>query len=147
MENLFCDGSLGRALGWSDVCDLAITCVHGEKEGQRCRGSYWMYQWHCCIQALADGNTPEAFFAHLPSSQTIASGTKHRHEAGQAHLQRSRFFLIIEETCQHAQHICEEAARAQERAREIVQMSVLAWHRRQSDHVRRALWREHCGVT
>ena len=139
--------ALGRALGWSEVCDLALIYVHGEEEGQSCRGYYWMYQWHCFIQALADGNPPEAFFAHLPSSPTIASGTKHRHEAGKAPPQRSRFFLIIEETCQHSQHICDEAARAQERAREIVQMSVLAWHRRQSDHVRRALWREHCGVT
>ena len=62
--------ALGRALGWSEACDLAITCVHGEEEGCRCRGYYWMYQWHCFIQALADGNTPEAFFERLTSSQT-----------------------------------------------------------------------------
>jgi hypothetical protein len=62
--------ALGRALGWSERCDLAITCVHGEEECQRCRGYYWMYQWHCFIQALADGNTPEAFFQHLPFSQS-----------------------------------------------------------------------------
>jgi hypothetical protein len=59
--------ALGRALGWSEVCDLTIICVHGEEECQRCRGYYWMCQWHCFIQALADGNTPEVFFNHLTS--------------------------------------------------------------------------------
>ena len=60
--------ALGRALGWSEVCDLVIICVHGEEECQRCRGYYWMFQWHCFIQAIANGNTPEAFFARLTSS-------------------------------------------------------------------------------
>jgi hypothetical protein len=60
--------ALGCALGWSEVCDLTIICVHGEEECQRCRGYYWMYQWHCFIQVLADGHTPEAFFARLTSS-------------------------------------------------------------------------------
>src|SRR5712691_9216132 len=32
--------ALGRALGWSAGCDLAITCVHGDEECRRCRGSY-----------------------------------------------------------------------------------------------------------
>jgi hypothetical protein len=31
-----------------------------------------MYQWHCFIQAIADGNTPEVFFANLPASPTPA---------------------------------------------------------------------------
>jgi hypothetical protein len=61
--------ALGRALGWHASCDLSISCVHGEEECHRGRGSYWMFQWHCFIQALADGHTPEAFFARLPSSQ------------------------------------------------------------------------------
>jgi hypothetical protein len=60
--------ALGRALGWSETCDLAITCVHGKEECRQCHGSYWMYQWHCFIQEIADGNTPEAFFARLTSS-------------------------------------------------------------------------------
>ena len=60
--------ALGRTLGWSEVCDLAIICVHGAEECQSCRGYYWMYQWHCFIQALAHGNPPEAFFARLTSS-------------------------------------------------------------------------------
>jgi hypothetical protein len=62
--------ALGRALGWSERCDLAILCGHGEDEGQQSRGYYWMYQWHCFIQALADGHTPEAFFARLTPSPT-----------------------------------------------------------------------------
>jgi hypothetical protein len=62
--------ALGRILGWSEVCDLSITCVHGHEECRQCHGYYWMYQWHCFIQVLADGHTPEAFFARLTSSQT-----------------------------------------------------------------------------
>jgi len=62
--------ALGRTLGWGEVCDLAITCVHGAEECQSCRGYYWMYQWHCFIQTMAHGNTLEAFFARLPSSRT-----------------------------------------------------------------------------
>jgi hypothetical protein len=58
--------ALGQALGWDVPCDLAITCVHGDEECQRCHGYYWMYQWHCCIQHIANGQTPEAFFARLP---------------------------------------------------------------------------------
>ena len=60
--------ALGRILGWSAVCDLAIICVHGEEECQSCSGYYWMYQWHCFIQALAHGNPPAAFFERLTSS-------------------------------------------------------------------------------
>jgi hypothetical protein len=120
--------ALGRALGWSEVCDLAITCVHGEEECQRCRGYYWMYQWHCFIQAIADGRTPAAFFAQLPSSQTKENG--HQPEASKDPLHPSLFLLIAEESRQHAQHICEEAAGAQEVAKDIVRMSRLARHRR-----------------
>jgi len=57
--------ALGRTLDWSEACDLVLICVHGEEECSQCRGYYWMYQWHCFIQALADGHTPEAFFARL----------------------------------------------------------------------------------
>ena len=63
--------ALGRTLGWSEVCELAMSCKHhGEEEKQRYRGYYWMFQWLRFIQALADGNTPEAFFERLTSSQT-----------------------------------------------------------------------------
>jgi hypothetical protein len=69
--------ALGRALGWSEVCDLVSTWVHGEEECQSCRGYYWMYQWHCFIQTIADGNTPEAFFARVPCPQPPASRRQH----------------------------------------------------------------------
>ena len=58
--------ALGRALGWDAPCALAITCVAGQAEGRRGHGAYWMYQWHCFIQQIAQGNSPEAFFASLP---------------------------------------------------------------------------------
>jgi hypothetical protein len=64
--------ALGRALGWDTPCDLAITCGHG---GEECRcggGAYWMYQWHCFIQHLANGDSPEVFFAQLRSPHRAA---------------------------------------------------------------------------
>lgn len=128
--------ALGRTLGWSERCDLAITCVHGEEECRQCRGSYWMFQLHCFIQAIAEGNTPEAFFGHLPFSQTISNGTTHRHQAGQEHLYRSFLFLLAEEIRQHSQHVCEEAAVVQEVAKDMVQMSRLARQRRRGCDVR-----------
>ena len=137
--------ALGRILGWSEVCDLAITCVHGEEEGQSGRGSYWMYQWYCFIQALADGNTPEAFFAHLTASPTRSSETKPRHKAGKAHRHPSCLSLITAETRQHAQRLCDEAALAQQAAQAAIRLAQCARQRRQSEHVERGLWREHCG--
>src|SRR5437867_482077 len=101
MEETFLDPqfwqALGQTLGWSEGCDLAITCVHGDEECQSGRGYYWMYQWHCFIQAIAHGNPPAAFFAHLTSSQTMSSGQKNRHQAGKAPLQRSFLLLVAEE--------------------------------------------------
>ena len=122
--------ALGRVLGWSERCDLSITCVHGHEECRQYHGSYWMFQWHCFIQALADGNTPEAFFAPLPSLQTMSSGHKHQHQAGKAHRHRSFLFLIAEATCQHSQRVCEEAAVVQELAKDMVQRMRLARQRR-----------------
>ena len=62
--------ALGRALGWQASCELSISCRQGHEEACRCRGFYWMYQWHCFIQAIAEGNTPDVFFAHLSASPT-----------------------------------------------------------------------------
>jgi hypothetical protein len=47
--------ALGRALGWDTPCALAITCGSGQEARRRGDGAYWMYQWHCFIQHLADG--------------------------------------------------------------------------------------------
>jgi hypothetical protein len=124
--------ALGRALGWYEACDLAITCVHGHEACRQCHGYDWMYQWHCFIQALADGNTPDTFFAHLTASQTRSSETQYRHQAGTAPLHRSFLVLIAEATCQHAQRVCEEAAVLQELAKDMVQRRRLARQRRRS---------------
>jgi len=64
--------ALGRALGWQETCELALSCVYGHEECRRYHGAYWMYQWHCFIQAIADGQTPEVFFANLPTSPSPA---------------------------------------------------------------------------
>jgi hypothetical protein len=120
--------ALGHALGWSEACDLAITCVHGCEECQQRHGYYWMYQWHFFIQVIADGSTTDAFFAQLPSSQPLESA--HQHEANKEPLRPSLLWLIVEEARQHAQQICEEAAGAQEVAKDIVQMTRLARQRR-----------------
>src|SRR5262249_27403370 len=124
--------ALGRALGWHEACDLAITCVHGPKACCQCHGYYWMYQWHCFIQVLADGHTPEAYFAHLTASQTMPSGTTHRPRGGQAPLPRSCLVLSAEATCQHAQRVCEEAAVLQKLAKDMGQRRRLERHRRRS---------------
>jgi hypothetical protein len=120
--------ALARTLGWSEACDLAISCRHGHEECQSWRGYYWMYQWHRFIQALADGNTPEAFFAHLPSAQTVSSG--HQYQPEKEPLHPSFLFLIAEEIRQHAHHICDEAADAQADAKNMVRLSRLARQRR-----------------
>ena len=122
--------ALGRTLGWSEACDLAISCIHGEEECHCCRGYYWMYQWHCFIQAIADGNTPEAFFAHLTSSQTRSSGHKHQHQAGKEPLHGSLLLLLAQETRQISKQLFEAAAGAQEVAKDMVQRIRLARHRR-----------------
>ena len=62
--------ALGRALGWQDACDLSLSCEQGHAECRRCHGAYWMYQWYCFIQAIAEGETPQGFFAQLPASPT-----------------------------------------------------------------------------
>jgi len=64
--------ALGRVLGWEEMCELAITCMHGQEECRRCQGSYWMYQWHCFIQAIAQGQTPDTFFASLTHPDVAA---------------------------------------------------------------------------
>ena len=36
--------ALGRALGWHEACDLAVTCVHRHEECHQYHGYYWMFQ-------------------------------------------------------------------------------------------------------
>ena len=66
--------ALGRALGWSEGCELAITCVHGDEECRRCRGYYLdvsmalLYSGDCeretpcrllCAPRLTPGTCPQ----------------------------------------------------------------------------------------
>jgi hypothetical protein len=105
--------ALGQALAWSEACHLAITCTQGHEECQRCRGYYWTFQWHRFIQALADGNTPAAFFAPLPSSPPMASGNQH--QAGRdPSLERA--FQRVSEIQQKFEHIYTSAQRAYTKA-------------------------------
>ena len=69
--------ALGRALGWDVPCALAITCGSGQEACRRGDGAYWMYQWHCFIQHLADGDAPDAFFARLPPPPCAALQCPH----------------------------------------------------------------------
>src|SRR5439155_1633593 len=59
---------------------------------------------------------------------------------------RACLSLLIAETRQHAQRLCAEAARAQQEAHAARRLAQCARQRRQSEHVERGLWREHCGV-
>jgi hypothetical protein len=52
--------ALGLALGWHE--GVATKCLVYEQ--------WWRQPWHRFIDHLADGKPPEAFFEHLPSSQT-----------------------------------------------------------------------------
>ena len=56
--------ALGCALGWKATCDLVLSCA--ADACHHWHGTYWMYQWHCFIQHLAEGQPPETFFARLP---------------------------------------------------------------------------------
>jgi hypothetical protein len=122
--------ALGQTLGWRAACELAISCVPGEDECRQGHGSYWMFQWHCFIQALAEGHMPDTFFAPLTGAQTRSHGTPQRHPAGQVLLSRASLLLLIADSRQHAQHVCEEAAVAQAVAKDRVRMSRLARQRR-----------------
>ena len=69
--------ALGRALGWDALCALVITCVHAQQECRRADGAYWMYQWHCFIQHIAEGDPPDAFFARLPTPRPCNAPRPH----------------------------------------------------------------------
>jgi hypothetical protein len=133
--------ALGRALGWSAGCDLAIIGMHGEEECQRYRGYYWMFAWHRFIQALADGSPPDAFFAQLPSSQRTSSGTRNPPQAGRGP-SRARAAQKMHELQQTLDHICAFAQQACTKA-EIVRQTTQATRTRcQQTRHRRAMMRQ-----
>lgn len=65
--------AFGRALGWEYPSNVYIASSQGE-ECTICHGYYWMYQWHCFIQHIAEGKTAESFFATLALTHTSTDG-------------------------------------------------------------------------
>lgn len=65
--------ALGRGLGW----DQAVRTRHAVENGRPTlvtrAGQHWLSHWHCFIDYLAEGKTPEAFFATLTSPQSRES--------------------------------------------------------------------------
>jgi hypothetical protein len=65
--------ALGRGLGW----DQAVRTVHAVENGRPVlvtrAGQPWLSHWHCFIDYLAEGKTPEAFFATLTSPRSSKS--------------------------------------------------------------------------
>jgi hypothetical protein len=59
--------SLGLALGWYK--GVATQCLVYEQ--------WWRQPWHRFIDHLADGHTPEAFFARVPCPHPSASRRQH----------------------------------------------------------------------
>ena len=59
--------ALGLALGWHER--VATQCLIYEQ--------WWRQPWHRFIDHLADGYTPEAFFARVPCPQPAASRRQH----------------------------------------------------------------------
>ena len=74
--------ALGQALGWDAPCALVITYVHAQEECRRADGVYWMYQWHCFIQHIADGDPPDAFFARFPTATASRPRGRRRRQSG-----------------------------------------------------------------
>jgi hypothetical protein len=70
---------------------------------------------------------------------------QHAQNSGKKRSHRGFLYLIIEESHQHAKHVCEAALVAQQEAQEIIRMSQRARQRRQSNQVERALCREYWG--
>ena len=82
-----------------------------------------MFQWLRFIQALAEGNTPDAFFAHLPASQSVSRGTKHRHQAGLAPAlaSASQRVQALQETLHHLYESAQQACTRAEIVRQTAQ--------------------------
>ena len=59
--------ALGLALGW--YAGVEPKCLIYEQ--------WWRQPWHRFIDHLADGHTPEAFFARVPCPQSPASRRQH----------------------------------------------------------------------
>jgi len=73
--------ALGRALGWKTQFALSSFETDGTQDeyGLRYNGGVdksndrlipaWLYHWHCFIDWIADGKTPDSFFEELIKNQ------------------------------------------------------------------------------
>ena len=59
--------ALGLALGWHEGVETKCLIYH----------QWWRQPWHRFIDYLADGHTPEAFFARVPCPQPPAPLRQH----------------------------------------------------------------------
>ena len=62
--------ALGRGLGWEKEAMTVHAVENGRSTLVTRAGQHWLYHWHSFIDHLAEGNTQEAFFETLTSSQT-----------------------------------------------------------------------------
>lgn len=61
--------ALGRGLGWKQKVMTVPAVENGRSTLVTRAGQHWLYHWHRFIDHLAAGETPEAFFVALTSSQ------------------------------------------------------------------------------
>lgn len=65
--------ALGRGLGW----EKEVRTVHAVENGRSTlvtrTGHHWLSHWHRFIDSLAEGHTPDAFFATLTAPPTSES--------------------------------------------------------------------------
>jgi hypothetical protein len=85
--------ALGRALGW----EQAVRTVHAVENGRPTivtrAGQQWLSHWHCFIDHLAEGHTPDAFFDTLtapPTSESQEQARKIQHPSVVQTTKRSR---------------------------------------------------------
>jgi len=62
--------AFARGLGWEQDVKTVHAVENGRSTLVTTAGHHWLSHWHCFIDHLAEGKTPEAFFATLTSSQT-----------------------------------------------------------------------------
>jgi hypothetical protein len=73
VEETFLDPQFWQALGKGWGWDQAVITVHAVENGRSTivtrAGQQWLSQWHCFIDHLAAGKTPEAFLDTLTASR------------------------------------------------------------------------------
>jgi hypothetical protein len=69
VEEMFLDPlfwqALGRALGWDHPISTVQEVDNGRLTMVTRTGQYWLSHWHCFLDFLAAGKTPEHFFAQF----------------------------------------------------------------------------------